>query len=361
MRVLFESEIQENLDAPEAGMLYKWHDELYYIFKIFSSYEFIVIPTKPNNEVIDFEKYILFVKTDGSYNIIEKKPFNESDERFKYTGWCEDTIFWNLLIQSDLSSEKGRNVVLENFLSGYDSTIHNLPKWMTTPTSVINWAFKREVDYKKDFVNIKKLVGTCHGRYEGYSWYEIFLLLKREKNFIYALYNPNYYDELENSNQVPKDMSFTKVDDQYFTNAGSHRSTIAKIMGKEKIYAPITVYETDYNYQKAYEELLGLGFEIDFLEDNKFDMVKDEYNIKENWEGFVVKFESRKLRLYGLEMIRKFIEMYKILEIKKSPTFIQVLSNRFSKKSINEEDYLERMFNHFKSKLIDFKVLQTIK
>lgn len=360
MRVLFESQIQENFDAPEEGMLYKWHDKLYYIFKIFSSYEFIVIPTKTDNEVIDFEKCILFIKIDGSYNIIEKKPFNKSDERFKYTGWCEDTIFWNLLIQSDLSSVRGRNVVLENFLSGYDSTIHNLPKWMTTPTSVIDLAFKREVDYKKDFVNIKKLVGTRHGHYEGYSWYEIFLLLKREKNFIYALYNPNYYNKFENSNQVPDNMSFIKVDDQYFIGAGSHRATIAKIMDREKIYAPITVYKTDYKYQKAHEELLELGFEIDFLEDNKFYMVKDEYNIKENWEGFVVNFRSEKLCLYGLEMIRKFIEKYKTLEIRKSSTFIQGLSSRLLKKSI-EEDYLDRMFNYFKSELIDFKILQITK
>jgi hypothetical protein len=109
----------------------------------------------------------------------------------------------------------------------------------------------------------------------------------------------------------------------------------------------------------AYKELLGYGILVK-IEECKYYSYNDEVDIKEDWEIFIVSFNNKEIKLFGLKMIRKFINIYEMIDINKNFTifrrFIEIFSNRKG-----YEDYFNNIINDCKNDLINFKKQKNMK
>lgn len=246
----------------------------------------------------------------------------------------KNTILFQLFISLDYDSIKGRKVLLENIIPEFDSE-KRLPENFNIPTKIIDlsFCFREEESYsEKEYVPISKITGTTHSSYEGLSWYNIFMRLKRINNIYKAFTNPIYYSQLEEGIIIPENMSFYKIDDDYYISSGTHRVTIAILKGIEGIYAPVTHLKVSKFHKSAFEKIKKFGFNVELCGDDQtyYDIIAN-VGSREIWEVFKVSIGDKSILLLNKKMINEFILMYEKLNTTKFSIIFREMYRKFKR------------------------------
>ncbi|MBE6034147.1 MAG: hypothetical protein E7222_05545 [Clostridiales bacterium] len=266
---------------------------------------FIGIKINISEDILYITEDIYYLAFNDKYELIDKVKVTEGLVIPRLN--LKDIILWEIFIASDIDSAKGRRILLENILFGFDTKKNNIPEKYKLPTKSRDITFcKRNDKAKVEYVPLDKVVGLKNPSYEGLSWFETFINLKRCRNIYEAVIEPEYYSNIELGSIIPQNLSFDKIDDEYYISIGAHRVTIAILKGLNGIYAPITHYRTSKFHENCFNKIEKLGFKIELCGD-KYD--------KESWEVFKVSISDKSILLLNEEMIYEFIMKYEELDV----------------------------------------------
>ncbi|MGF7060869.1 hypothetical protein [Brassicibacter mesophilus] len=215
----------------------------------------------------------------------------------------------------DFCSVEGRKVAYSNYNHSYDYRLNNIPEKLTAPNKEYDdnftYASKNPKSYEIEYVFLENVVGSKHGRYEGRTWFEMFIYLKKTRNIINLLMKPDYYNKLESEEIQPEHLSFIKIDDDYYVNGGNHRVTIAKLKGIKSILAPVLKLETSEFHKSFFKKISNLRFDVSLEGDSHsyYNTLTGLHN-KHKWEVFKIKFNISSIYLYNEDMIIEFYNTF---------------------------------------------------
>jgi len=260
---------------------------------------------------------------------------------------------WQLYISTDTESVHGKKILLQNIIPEYDPQLDNLPEELILPTKNTDLKFCYEYQpFKTDYVPFDKVVGFAHGSTSyNCSWIDAYFKLHRmyRKNFEY-LVTPEYYKELESGIIEPDNMSFLKVDDDYYISEGAHRCTVAKLLGIKGLYATVSYYKTAKFYKDSYELIKSFGFEVELYGSKytAYNDIIDNYNRK-NYEAFKVSIGNSSVLLLNEEMITEFIDTFNNLDqfYINTQRFFSKVKSIYNKMFKNNYDKDEKWYKEF--------------
>lgn len=208
----------------------------------------------------------------------------------------------------DTDTREGRQLLLETLLYKYLGETTNVPDHLKTKTKKLNLRFARKVDdFEHKKVPVHQIAGTTHPDYRGHSWYDIFFRLKRRETLLNTICFSNSKDTLRSNNFESDKISFVQIDEEYFTDQGSHRTTVSKFIDLDYIVAPVAVYKTDLEYMMCFEKIGSMGFQIRTASRDEARFARGD--IEYEWEYFIVNLsDNSEIHLLSIKEIRFFIE-----------------------------------------------------
>lgn len=320
----------ERSDTPKNHSIYRLNNKEYYIgngeyrkrdtlqqLKPDLRY-LLAIESEINDEVMYIKNDFYLLAFDDKYNLVDEVKVTGDVMYAQYNANLKEIIMWQLLTSLDFDSVEGRKIAYLNYNCNYDYRLNNIPHELTIPTKKYNAKFTFESnDQSKDaieYVLLENVVGSTHGRYEGSPWFEIFINLKRSRTIVESLVYPEYYKKLESEEIQPEQLSFIKVDDDYFVDTGAHRVTIAKLKGIKGMLAPVRKLKTSNFHKNYFEKISALGFDVSLAGD-----IDSYYNTltgldnKYDWEVFKIRLNNSSVYLYNEEMIMEFYNTFNVL------------------------------------------------
>lgn len=310
-----------------------YNNKLYYIYneinKLFLNSKaksidnkyYLAIRINIINNIIEIYNESFIILIANKKNIIQSLNLNEFYMIDQDINFMKEDLKGHIFTLVDCECKEGRQILLQNFF-----TMKNMPKWINDRIKILPaYKFKRRVaTYKSAPIDLLKVVGTGHSDYYNKTWLEMYYCLKRDDNIFNSLIRPEYYYDILQSNDHKKgQISYIKIDDEYYIDSGNHRTLLAKFKNLDYIYAPLVEYKTDLEYLKYYDELNMMGYFVVLPYYDDIGILNAPSNIKERWEVFQVTYRGEKLTLLGLEEIKEFYQKVATKEIKK--TFISII------------------------------------
>lgn len=239
-------------------------------------------------------------------------------------------LLYGNIVPLILNTWKIRESILDTLKSKYWN--ETFPEYITSNRSKTDFKFYRKISYEENqYVDTSRIFGSLHPDYENKSWIGIFMALKRDKNIWNALFNGNTKELYSNEINSFGSISFKNYDGEYYVDSGSHRTTLAIILGLDTIGpVPVQNWTKDYEFESCFNTLNEFGFEVTFSKNI-------EVNI-EKWETFIITVDHIKYELFGLEKIQRFIEEYKMYILLKQSNFVK---RYFERKTITQMQYKE--------------------
>lgn len=303
----------------------------------------ILIPYQINNRIIKIDHNIL-LETE-KHEII--RPTGNLGNIITFVG----SQFTDII---DQTSDEGQLLLFKTLLFKYRGATE-VPNELLEKTKIANYRFSRKKTSVQEDVPFSKVVGTTHPKYSGLSWFEIFQIFERPKNITLTILNDQTLEILRENKKANyyDPVNFYRIDDEYFTNEGSHRTTLSKIIGLDYMNAHVEVYETDHEYADAYERLKGQGFKITIPTRDDF-YKRFGKHVKEKWEVFIIDFDNaEKVELIGFENIKQFLDF--ISDLTPSKVIKIKFRNLIGKKYKN---YLEKCCHEYVDRIV--KVINNI-
>jgi len=298
--------------------VYYGYNKNYYIFT--EPYDYSFMSKAVLGIEIEIENFIAtfildnfyIMKFDENFNIDEKICISElSDEQYREVNGPDiisilDNPF--TFVTYDCSSEEGRNILLENFIEGYDHKIHNLPEWMKLKTKKAEANFIRYTKkVSHELVPVEKIVGTMNCKYEGSSWYDWFLHVKHCSYTMWALKNPEYYETELNTS----DLSFYKIEDEYYHTEGNNRAPHIQLLGVKEVKARVSHFYIDRECIDYLNKYRALGFEVQYEPETCLDVSE-----RNSWEKWKLILDGEFITcLNGMDEIKKFYNYFIELDL----------------------------------------------
>ncbi|MDD4969770.1 MAG: hypothetical protein PHT07_10125 [Paludibacter sp.] len=142
----------------------------------------------------------------------------------------------------------------------YDFTDHVLLNVKKASDEVDPYVYEK-IEQRNASVPLDRICGSGHPNYAGSTWRFILESAERiNKNLQEAINNPNYYINHAQHQSDSDVISYVKIKDDYYVEAGNHRTTISKFLlplyGKTVLdNVTVSEYKIDHELKELYEQL----------------------------------------------------------------------------------------------------------